>query len=188
MSALHPTKRDILLILSCFLLLGLFLQFDFSLRFTYSSGPRGEVDEKWENDVMSGSRIGGKGNGKGGDRYLSNVEAGVAMGQGGGVAGMAEAKVKWGEEGATRTEVLAHAPGMLSISEYRDMRLIFWIGWTVFDQIYLFNGTWFIVTENPSSIPLLRLMTSTGNEIWNDDDSIKGRWVILFQYCGNSGS
>lgn len=48
-------------------------------------------------------------------------------------------------------------------------------GWTIFDSIYLFNGTWFIVTDNPSSVPLLRLMTSTGKEIWNDEESIKGR-------------
>jgi len=51
-------------------------------------------------------------------------------------------------------------------------------GWTIFDQIYLFNGTWFLVTDKPSSIPLLRLMTSTGNEIWNDQESIKGRYVL----------
>ncbi len=50
-----------------------------------------------------------------------------------------------------------------------------WIGWTIFDQVYLFNGTWLIVTDNPSSIPLLRLMTSTGKEIWNDQESIRGR-------------
>jgi hypothetical protein len=48
-------------------------------------------------------------------------------------------------------------------------------GWTIFDSMYLFNGTWFLVTDNPSSIPLLRLMTSTGKEIWNDEESIQGR-------------
>jgi hypothetical protein len=48
-------------------------------------------------------------------------------------------------------------------------------GWTIFDQIYLFNGTWFIVTDKPSSIPMLRMMTSTGKEIWNDKESIAGR-------------
>lgn len=53
------------------------------------------------------------------------------------------------------------------------------LGWTIFDHVYLFNGTWFIVTDNPSTIPLLRLMTSTGNEIWNDEESIKGRYVDL---------
>jgi hypothetical protein len=45
----------------------------------------------------------------------------------------------------------------------------------VFDQVYLFNGTWYIVVDNPSRIPLLRMMTSTGKEIWNDEESIQGR-------------
>jgi hypothetical protein len=39
----------------------------------------------------------------------------------------------------------------------------------------LHNGTWFIVTDEPSHVPLLRLMTSTGKEIWNDEESIQGR-------------
>jgi len=39
----------------------------------------------------------------------------------------------------------------------------------------MFNGTWYIVTDNPSSIPLLRNMVSTGAEIWNDEDSIRRR-------------
>ena len=69
---------------------------------------------------------------------------------------------------------------MRLVREYRLIETVsnltvFMSGWTIFDQVYLFEGTWFIVTDNPSSIPLLRLMTSTGKEIWNDDESIKGR-------------
>lgn len=50
-------------------------------------------------------------------------------------------------------------------------------GWTIIDDLYLLNGTFYIVTDHPSSVPLLRLMTSTGNEIWNDEESINGRYV-----------
>jgi len=108
-----------------------------------------------------------------------NAGIGYEKGQGGRVmAGMSEAKLSWGEEGAVRTEVLAHAPGMLLHPFDLDMKANGCVGWTIFDQIYLFNGTWFIVTDEPSSIPLLRLMVSTGNEIWNDDESIKGRYVL----------
>lgn len=45
----------------------------------------------------------------------------------------------------------------------------------MFDDIYLFNGTWYVVTDNPSSIPLRRMMISTGAEIWNDQASINRR-------------
>lgn len=69
-----------------------------------------------------------------------------------------EAKIKWGDEGSLRTQVLKHAPG-----------------WSIIDDIYLFNGTWYIVTDAPQSIPLRRMMISTGAEIWNDQPSINRR-------------
>jgi hypothetical protein len=51
-------------------------------------------------------------------------------------------------------------------------------GWTILNNLYLLNGTWYIVTDNPSDFPLIRLMTSTGAEIWNDEQSIHDRWVL----------
>ncbi|KAJ9116172.1 hypothetical protein QFC20_000852 [Naganishia adeliensis] len=46
-------------------------------------------------------------------------------------------------------------------------------GWTVFENLYLFNGTLFIVTNDPHQYPELRLMTSTGlpanNEPGNEE-------------------
>jgi hypothetical protein len=114
MSTFHPTKRDILLVLTCFLLLGLFLQFDFSLRFAYSSRPRNTDSSSSSSSLFRG---------KGGDRFLDHVNAGIGSemeGVSGGriMAGMSEAKMSWGEEGAVRTEVLAHAPGMFSSLPY----------------------------------------------------------------------
>ncbi|WWD17859.1 hypothetical protein CI109_102303 [Kwoniella shandongensis] len=164
MGSFHPTRREIILVITMTVLLGLFLQFDLSLRFKDSTGSDslfgfkvGFGNGNRHNDDWSSSSS-SAGGGGGGDRWVDEVETGVEHSKTAKIAGMAEAKVRWGEEGAPRTTVLAHAPG-----------------WTIFDQIYLFNGTWFIVTDNPSSIPLLRLMTSTGNEIWNDEESIKGR-------------
>lgn len=179
MSPFHPTKRDVLIGLIVTLVLGLFLQFDLSLRFTDSSGSdsllgfkvgfggrKGSSGGEWEDDDRP--RIGA-------DRWLESVETGEKLSKMEKVAGMAEAKVKWGEEGATRSQVLAHAPGKLPFFNEREVVVLNRAGWTIFDQVYLYNGTWFIVTDNPSSIPLLRLMTSTGAEIWNDEESIRGR-------------
>lgn len=95
---------------------------------------------------------------KGGDHWLESVETGARYAAMEKIAGMGEGRVKWGDDGAFETEVLGHAPG-----------------WTIFDQVYLWNGTWFIVSNKPSKIPLLRLMTSTGAEIWNTEESIAGR-------------
>ncbi|WVR05900.1 hypothetical protein IAU60_002926 [Kwoniella sp. DSM 27419] len=157
MGMVHPTRREIILIIVFTTLLGLFLQFDLSGQFTDTRGSDSLLGFK----VGFGGRGGDGREGDGrisGDRWSDDVDAGIKFGKTDKIAGMSEAKVRWGEGGATQTEVLAHAPG-----------------WTIFDQLYLFNGTWFIVTDNPSSIPLLRLMVSTGNEIWNDEESIKGR-------------
>lgn len=74
---------------------------------------------------------------------------------------MNDSLTRWRDDDANtmpRTEVVAHAPG-----------------WTIFRNLYLLNGTWIIVTDSPSDFPLLRMMTSTGAEIWNDEESIKGR-------------
>lgn len=35
-------------------------------------------------------------------------------------------------------------------------------GWTIFDKLYLLNGTLYVVTTDPSKIPERVLMTSTG--------------------------
>jgi len=103
MSAFHPTKRDLLLILSVFFVLGLFLQFDFSLRFDYSQNARAQHGSAaWESEREAGGKHG---------KFLEDVKAGVKASEGRIVAGMTEAKIKWGEEGAIRTDVLAHAPG-----------------------------------------------------------------------------
>ncbi|WVN85397.1 uncharacterized protein L203_100543 [Cryptococcus depauperatus CBS 7841] len=160
MGSFHPTRREIFIVLTLFVLLTLFLQFDIPLHLANLPGSgsllgsrmgfNNRYEDGWDERRLT--------DGKGGDRWLGDIEATARLSKTGRIAGMAEAKVKWSERGIPKTEVLAHAPG-----------------WTIFDQVYLFNGTWFIVTENPSSIPLLRLMVSTGNEIWNDEESIQGR-------------
>ncbi|BEJ16657.1 hypothetical protein CspHIS471_0600580 [Cutaneotrichosporon sp. HIS471] len=145
----HVTRSQILVVLSVLVLFGLFLQLDLSFRFTDSRGSNsllglkvgigGRRHSVWDSPS---SRHGYDENSP-----LSSHTVTVA-----------DVKVKWGEEGAPRTSVLAHAPG-----------------WTVLDDIYLYNGTWYIVTDNPSSIPLRRMMISTGAEIWNDQASINRR-------------
>lgn len=92
-----------LLVLSCFLVLGLFLQFDFSLRFDYSQNGRTKHGSAaWEQDREASGKHG---------KFLEDVKAGAKASEGRIVAGMTESKVRWGEEGAVRTEVLGHAPG-----------------------------------------------------------------------------
>ncbi|OCF73830.1 hypothetical protein I204_05675 [Kwoniella mangroviensis CBS 8886] len=153
MASYHPTRREIVLVLILTTIVVLIIQFDLSSTFSnsVSRGPGSGFTIGF--DSSRNSRISNPSGGSEED-WIDELHSKTSK-----IAGMSEAKIKWDEEGAgSMTQVLAHAPG-----------------WTVFDQIYLFNGTWYIVTDNPSSIPLLRLMVSTGNEIWNDEESIKGR-------------
>ncbi|TDL21871.1 hypothetical protein BD410DRAFT_771196 [Rickenella mellea] len=58
----------------------------------------------------------------------------------------------WGEI-PPETTVVAHAPG-----------------WTMFDQLYVLNGTLYIVSSTRSTFPELRFMYSTGAEVQIDPD------------------
>ncbi|WWC86270.1 uncharacterized protein L201_001143 [Kwoniella dendrophila CBS 6074] len=155
MASFHPTRREIVLVSILSTLMLLLVQFDLKTQPSESSLLGFKVGFSGNNGWDSNSNLRKPISSDSFDEDdESNPHAKTSR-----IAGMSEAKIKWDDEGSsTMTKVLGHAPG-----------------WTIFDQIYLFNGTWYIVTDNPSTVPLLRLMVSTGNEIWNDEESIKGR-------------
>ncbi|KAJ7729707.1 hypothetical protein DFH07DRAFT_849928 [Mycena maculata] len=56
------------------------------------------------------------------------------------------------------TSLVAHAPG-----------------WTLFEDVYMSNGTLFIVSDNPSEFPEIRMMISTGLIALNEPENIAAR-------------
>ncbi|KAG8221357.1 hypothetical protein J3R82DRAFT_1529 [Butyriboletus roseoflavus] len=48
-------------------------------------------------------------------------------------------------------------------------------GWTIFDNLFLLNGTVFIVTGDQKSVPDRKSITSTGVRIDNDAESVAAR-------------
>jgi hypothetical protein len=56
------------------------------------------------------------------------------------------------------TELVSHAPG-----------------WTIFRNLYMANGTLFILTPNPESFPDIKFITSTGLPAVNSPESIAER-------------
>ncbi|KAI5120259.1 hypothetical protein M0805_004595 [Coniferiporia weirii] len=48
-------------------------------------------------------------------------------------------------------------------------------GWTIFDKLYVFDGTIYVVTPTPESIPERKLITSSGYEIFNEPEEILKR-------------
>jgi hypothetical protein len=57
-----------------------------------------------------------------------------------------------------QTELVSHAPG-----------------WTIFRNLYMADGTLFIVTSNPDAFPDIKLITSTGLPAENTPESITER-------------
>lgn len=48
-------------------------------------------------------------------------------------------------------------------------------GWTIFDKLYFVNGTFFLVTDNPTAVPELKHVISTGIFIQNGVDEASKR-------------
>ena len=121
MSAFHPTRRELILILVMTLLLGLFLQFDLSLHFRDSSGSDSlfglqvgfgsHRDDDWDDSRVAAAKSAGAGKKSSKDKWLEDVKKGAEASRvESGTEGMADSRVHWDEAGV-RTKVLAHAPG-----------------------------------------------------------------------------
>jgi hypothetical protein len=100
-STFQPTKRDLVLVLSVFFIFGILLQFDLQSHVEYFRSRTGSA--AWDTARIAGGKHG---------KLIDDVKSGAKASEGSHVASMTEGKVKWGEEGAPRTDVLIHAPGM----------------------------------------------------------------------------
>lgn len=67
-------------------------------------------------------------------------------------------RMTWSNGRVPNTRVVSHVPG-----------------WTIFDNLFVFNGTVFVVTDFPSSIPNRLTITSTAVDIFNGEDAVNSR-------------
>lgn len=49
------------------------------------------------------------------------------------------------------------------------------VGWTLFDKMYLLNGTVYLVTNEPANFPDRKFMTSKGHDIENGPEKYAAR-------------
>jgi hypothetical protein len=69
----------------------------------------------------------------------------------------------WGDDLPPETQILAHTPGSTSINSLSHANKSYnTLGFTMFDNLYSFNNTLFIVTSDPSSVPKPSLILSAG--------------------------
>ncbi|KAG8942687.1 hypothetical protein FRC03_002932 [Tulasnella sp. 419] len=62
------------------------------------------------------------------------------------------------EIGFPQTDVIRHVPGF-----------------TIFDNLFMLNGTLFIVSDKPDDLPEIRMMTSTGYPLYHGEEEIRRR-------------
>ena len=58
------------------------------------------------------------------------------------------------------------------LNAYHSIQLI---GWSIFERLYIFKGTIYIVTNTPEDVPELKYITSSGSEIWNGEEWVRKR-------------
>ncbi|QRV98017.1 transmembrane protein [Ceratobasidium sp. AG-Ba] len=71
---------------------------------------------------------------------------------------VADTEIQWTNGQVPETSILAHAPG-----------------WTIFDRLYMLNGTIYVVVSNTTEAPDRRMMTSSGYEVWNPPEEVAKR-------------
>ncbi|KAF8531606.1 hypothetical protein JB92DRAFT_3086545 [Gautieria morchelliformis] len=147
-----PTRREVIFILAFVISFVLFLQFGLgSLEAPQDSGA------DWSRRITI-PWVGGNSNNDPGSAGApkSPLEAPSNFGDFNGDA--RESAFVWNNGKVPTTEIRMHVPG-----------------WTVFDKLYLFNGTVFVVTDDPKSLPDRMLLTSSGFMILNDPEDVARR-------------
>ncbi|KAI9465699.1 hypothetical protein BJY52DRAFT_1242022 [Lactarius psammicola] len=67
-------------------------------------------------------------------------------------------RLSWGSSKVPRTQIITHAPG-----------------WTMFDKMYILNGTVYLVSDEPETFPDRKFMTSVGININNGPEMVAAR-------------
>ncbi|KAI0249221.1 hypothetical protein BJV78DRAFT_1284120 [Lactifluus subvellereus] len=67
-------------------------------------------------------------------------------------------RLSWESSKVPRTRIIAHAPG-----------------WTIYDKMYIFKGTIYLVSDEPDTFPDRKHMISSGKEVSNDPEKVAAR-------------
>lgn len=84
-------------------------------------------------------------------------------------------QVTWTTGRAPLTTVVTHVPGAWLHFQPNLLLTFAFKGWTVFDNLFLLNGTVFVVSDDPESVPDRNTITSTGLKIENGAEAVAAR-------------
>ncbi len=85
-------------------------------------------------------------------------------------------RLSWRNSKVPRTRILAHVPGECVSDVYLFM-LTLLRGWTIFEKMYIYNGTVYLVSDEPETFPDRKFMISSGVIIDEDNPELKAARV-----------
>jgi hypothetical protein len=85
-----------------------------------------------------------------------------------------DTRLSWGTSKVPRTRIIAHVPGECVLNVHLFV-LTLLPGWTIFDKMYIYNGTVYLVSDEPETFPDRKFMTSSGEIIELDPETVPGR-------------
>jgi hypothetical protein len=85
-----------------------------------------------------------------------------------------DTRLSWGTSKVPRTRIIAHVPGVC-VLDVRLSMLTLLRGWTIFDKMYIYNGTVYLVSDEPETFPDRKFMTSSGVIIETDPETAPTR-------------
>jgi hypothetical protein len=143
-----PTRRELLLVIILFIAL-----LTFSSRYiSYNTVSPVDLSSVW-NDVPPTPKIDG----------IPTLPS--------------DTRLSWRTSKVPRTKIIAHVPGE-SVSFDIDINLLIigsFQGWTIMDRMYIFNGTVFLVSDEPEIFPDRKYITSSGINVENSPELVAAR-------------
>jgi hypothetical protein len=83
-----------------------------------------------------------------------------------------DAELRWDDMPVPPTRIVAHAPGIF-LHHLAYSHSYISLGWTVFDRLYVLEGTIIVVTDSPELIPNPKEITSKGQKIQDENVNLK---------------
>lgn len=85
-----------------------------------------------------------------------------------------DTRLSWGTSKVPKTRIIAHVPGECVLG-VRIFTLTLLRGWTIFDKMYIYNGTVYLVSDEQETFPDRKFMTSSGVYVYNEAETVPSR-------------
>src|SRR5216683_3579942 len=85
-----------------------------------------------------------------------------------------DTRLSWRTSKVPRTKIMAHVPGESSLFDIDTYHLIVepFQGWTIIDKMYIYNGTVFLVSDEPEIFPGRKYISSSGINVDNSPEMV----------------